>query len=54
MVAVQLYAMEWGTESLCKLLNKALKSDRQDERNPWLPYLQLFRAGVERLPSFKG
>ncbi|CAF5028846.1 unnamed protein product, partial [Rotaria sp. Silwood1] len=46
--------MEWETEPLCKLLNKALKSDRQDELKPWLPYLQLFRAGVERLPSFKG
>ncbi|CAF4059322.1 unnamed protein product [Rotaria sp. Silwood1] len=54
MAAVQLYVMEWETEPLCKLLNKALKSDRQDELKPWLPYLQLFRAGVERLPSFKG
>ncbi|CAF3853179.1 unnamed protein product [Rotaria sordida] len=54
MAAVRLYTMEWRDEPLCKLLNEALKSDRQDELKPWLPYLQLFRAGVERLPQFEG
>ncbi|CAF2844123.1 unnamed protein product, partial [Rotaria sp. Silwood2] len=53
MAAVQLYVMEWGNEPLCKLLNEALKSNHQDKLKPWLPYFQLFRAGVERFPLFK-
>ncbi|CAF3359068.1 unnamed protein product [Rotaria sp. Silwood2] len=53
MAAVQLYVMEWGNEPLCKSLNEALKSGHQDKLKPWLRYLQLFRAGVERFPSFK-
>ncbi|CAF4869677.1 unnamed protein product, partial [Rotaria magnacalcarata] len=31
MNAVRIYTMEWGSRSLCKLLNEALKSDRQDQ-----------------------
>ncbi|CAF1298453.1 unnamed protein product [Rotaria magnacalcarata] len=54
MNAVRIYTMEWGSRSLCKLLNEALKSDRQDQIKHWLPYLQLFRAGVQRLPLYNG
>ncbi|CAF4573936.1 unnamed protein product [Rotaria socialis] len=54
MNAVKIYTMEWGKESLCKLLNEALKSDHQDKIKHWLPYLHLFRAGIQRIPLFKG
>lgn len=52
--AVTLYSMEWGERPLCMLLHEAFKSGRQDKIDPWLPYLQLFRAGVENLSRHKG
>ncbi|CAF4022697.1 unnamed protein product [Rotaria sp. Silwood2] len=54
MTAAKLYTLECGTQPLCELLNEALKSGRQDEVEPWLPYLHLFLAEVERLPLYKG
>ncbi|CAF1252995.1 unnamed protein product [Rotaria sordida] len=53
MIATKLYTSERGTQPLWELLNEALKSDHQEEIEPWLPYLQLFRAEVEWLPLYK-
>lgn len=54
MAAIRLYVMEWGKQPLCVLLNDALKSEGEEALKPWLPYLQLFCNGAERLRKFQG
>ncbi|CAF4263990.1 unnamed protein product [Rotaria socialis] len=49
--AVYLYTMEWGDNSLYRVLNRALRSDDRDAVKPWFPFLRLFESALEKLPS---
>ena len=51
--AVYLYTMEWGDESLYRVLNKALRSETRRELTQWFPYLKLFDTALEKLPTVK-
>ncbi|CAF3725903.1 unnamed protein product [Rotaria socialis] len=51
--AVYLYTMEWGDNSLYRVLNRALRSDDRDAVKPWFPFLRLFESALEKLPSVK-
>ena len=51
--AVYLYTMEWGDESLYRVLNKALRSEKRRELTQWFPYLKLFDTALKKLPTVR-
>ena len=51
--AVYLYTMEWGDQSLYRLLNKDLRSKDTSVSIPWFNYLKLFENALQKLPKVK-
>jgi hypothetical protein len=51
--SIQLYTMEWpeNHDSLYKLLNKRLRSEKRDGPKEWFSYLKLFLTALYKLPS---
>jgi hypothetical protein len=49
--AVYLYTLEWGDQSLYRVLNQALRSDDPDKVKEWFPFLKLFNSAISKLPT---
>ncbi|CAF0723495.1 unnamed protein product [Adineta steineri] len=45
--------MEWGDNTLYRILNKALRSEDRQALKIWFPYLKLFDAALNKLPPVK-
>jgi hypothetical protein len=52
--AVYIYTMEWGDQTLYRVLNKALRSENPQALKIWFPYLKLFDSALDKLPTVKG
>jgi hypothetical protein len=46
--------MEWGDETLYRVLNRALRSENRQALKIWFPYLKLFDTALDKLPTVKG
>lgn len=46
--------MEFGHNTLYRLLNKALRSENRQALKIWFPYLKLFDTALDLLPTIKG
>ncbi|CAF3947335.1 unnamed protein product [Rotaria sp. Silwood1] len=46
-----LYTMEWGDNSLYKVLNEALRSKHRTRVTSWFPFLKLFHTAIQKLPN---
>jgi hypothetical protein len=46
--------MEWGDQTLYRVLNQALRSEDRQALKIWFPYLKLFDTALEKLPTVKG
>ncbi|CAF2106931.1 unnamed protein product [Rotaria magnacalcarata] len=42
--------MEWADESLCRLLNKALRKEDRSTLKPWFSYPKLLHTALKKLP----
>jgi hypothetical protein len=51
--AVYIYTMEWGDTTLYRVLNKALRDENRQGLKIWFPYLKLFDAALDLLPTVK-
>jgi hypothetical protein len=49
--AVYIYTMEWSATSLYRVLNQALRSENREALAIWFPYLKLFDAALDKLPT---
>jgi hypothetical protein len=47
--SIYIYTMEWGKQSLYRVLNEALRV--KDRSVPWYGYLKLFDTALKKLPS---
>jgi sugar lactone lactonase YvrE len=45
--------MEWGDQTLYRVLNQALRSEDRQKLKIWFPYLKLFDTALEKLPTVK-
>ncbi|CAF3972224.1 unnamed protein product, partial [Rotaria sp. Silwood1] len=51
--SVYLYTMEWGNNSLYKIMNQNLRSEDDSATIPWFNYLKLFETALKKLPTVK-
>lgn len=53
--AIHIYTLEWpeSYNSLYRLLNLTLRSEKRNELKPWFPYLKLILAALYKLPPVK-
>jgi len=51
--AIYIYTMEWGDQTLYRVLNQALRSENRQLLKIWFPYLKLFNTALEKLPTVK-
>jgi hypothetical protein len=51
--SIYIYTMEWGNDSLYRILNKALRSENRQELKIWFSYLKLFNTALDKLPTMK-
>jgi hypothetical protein len=49
--SIYLYTMDWGEQSLYRVLNKALRVADRSVLVPWHGYLKLFNTALQKLPS---
>ena len=49
--AIYLYTMDWGEDSLYRLLNKVLREEDRSVLVPWNGYIKLFDTAINKLPS---
>ena len=52
--AIYIYTMEWGDQSLFRLLNAALRIEDRSVLKPWFGYLKLFDTALQKLPDHRG
>ncbi|CAF1121153.1 unnamed protein product [Adineta steineri] len=51
--SIYIYTMEWGEQSLYRLLNQALRNENRQLLKVWFPYLKLFDTALNKLPTVK-
>jgi hypothetical protein len=51
--SIYLYTMDWGDQSLYRLLNEALRVKDRSVLVPWHGYLKLLYTALQKLPSLK-
>jgi hypothetical protein len=51
--SIYIYTMEWGDDTLYRVLNKALRSKNRQALKIWFSYLKLFDTALEKLPTVK-
>ena len=49
--AIYIYTMDWGDESLYRILNKTLREEDRSLLKPWFGYLKLFNHALSKLPK---
>lgn len=54
--AILIFTMEWVPEETClyRVVNEILRSEDQSKLKPWLPYVKLLLAALNKLPSYEG
>jgi hypothetical protein len=54
--AIYIYTMNWkpSESTLCRLLNKDLRSESHNALKKWYPYLKLLLHALNKLPSYEG
>ena len=51
--AIYIYTMEWGEQSLYRMLNEVLREKDRSVLVPWNGYLKLFDTALNKLPNSK-
>ena len=51
--SIYLYTMEWGAQSLYRVLNEALRIKDRSTLEPWHGYLKLFDTAIGKLPGLR-
>ena len=51
--AIYLYTMDWGENSLYRLLNQVLREEDRSVLIPWNGYIKLFDTALNKLPNHK-
>ncbi|CAF1650129.1 unnamed protein product [Adineta ricciae] len=51
--AVFLYTMDWGQNSLYRILNHSLRAEDRSTLKPWFGYLKLFDTAAQKLPTVR-
>ncbi|CAF1314811.1 unnamed protein product [Adineta steineri] len=51
--SVYIYTMEWGEQTLYRVLNKTLRNENRHLLKVWFPYLKLFDTALNKLPTAK-
>ena len=51
--SIYIYTMEWGEQTLYRVLNQALRSENRQALKIWFPYLKLFDSALDLLPTVK-
>ncbi|UJR24492.1 hypothetical protein I4U23_005867 [Adineta vaga] len=51
--SIYIYTMEWGEQTLYRLLNQALRNENRQIIKIWFPYLKLFHSALNKLPTVK-
>ena len=51
--SIYIYTMEWGEQTLYRVLNQALRSENRQALKIWFPYLKLFDTALNLLPTVK-
>jgi hypothetical protein len=51
--SIYIYTMEWGDDTLYRILNEALRSENRQALKIWFPYLKLFDTALDKLPTVK-
>ncbi|CAF4172403.1 unnamed protein product, partial [Adineta steineri] len=51
--SVYIYTMEWGEQTLYRVLNKTLRNENRHLLKVWFPYLKLFDTALNKLPTVK-
>lgn len=52
--AVFLYTMEWGNQSVYRMVNEALRTKELNIIKPWFQYVKLFITAILKLPAYTG
>ncbi|CAF4170638.1 unnamed protein product, partial [Adineta steineri] len=51
--SIYIYTMEWGEQTLYRVLNKTLRNENRHLLKVWFPYLKLFDTASNKLPTVK-
>ncbi|CAF0796619.1 unnamed protein product [Adineta steineri] len=51
--SIYIYTMEWGKQTLYRVLNKTLRNENRHLCKIWFPYLKLFDTALNKLPTVK-
>ncbi|CAF1013776.1 unnamed protein product [Adineta steineri] len=51
--SIYIYTMEWGEQTLYRVLNQALRNENRDVLKVWFPYIKLFDTALNKLPTAK-
>ncbi|CAF1066075.1 unnamed protein product [Adineta steineri] len=51
--SIYIYTMEWGDQTLYRVLNQTLRNENRHLLKVWFPYLKLFDTALNKLPSVK-
>ncbi|CAF1292469.1 unnamed protein product [Adineta steineri] len=51
--SIYIYTMEWGEQTLYRVLNKTLRNENRHLCKIWFPYLKLFDTALNKLPTVK-
>jgi len=51
--SIYIYTMEWGEQTLYRVLNKTLRAENRQALTIWFPYLKLFDSALDLLSNVK-
>ncbi|CAF0832781.1 unnamed protein product [Adineta steineri] len=51
--SIYIYTMEWGEQTLYRVLNQTLRNENRHLLKVWFPYLKLFDTALNKLPTVK-
>ncbi|CAF0831608.1 unnamed protein product [Adineta steineri] len=51
--SIYIYTMEWGEQSLYRVLNKTLRNENRHLCEVWFSYMKLFDTALNKLPTVK-
>ncbi|CAF0791070.1 unnamed protein product [Adineta steineri] len=51
--SIYIYTMEWGEQTLYRVLNQTLRNENRHLLKVWFPYLKLFDTALNKIPTVK-
>ncbi|CAF4215199.1 unnamed protein product, partial [Adineta steineri] len=51
--SIYIYTMEWGEQTLYRVLNKTLRNENRDLLKVWFAYIKLLDTALNKLPTVK-